>query len=169
MLITFSLLACDKREQPLVAVSAPSGSNLPFHGTISPQEKKHILDGPCSVITSVASIPKSLKDGFVRVTEEREFALADPDKEYQESDEITTPGLPFRRLVFAGSCGDRWFVHYEHGGIGLSYKVLIFRTDANGALRFLWGGSGCDRAKSLDNLRVLIASGKCADDLDYYW
>jgi hypothetical protein len=133
------------------------------------QEKQHILDGRCGVITSTASMPKSLKDSFARVTREREFALADPDKKFQATDDVTTPGLPFRRLVFAGSCGDRWFVHYEHGGIGLSYAILIFRADSKGVLQFLWGGSGFYRAKSVDNLRLAIASEKFADDLAYYW
>jgi hypothetical protein len=114
-------------------------------------------------------MPKSLKDSFARVTREQEFALADPGKKFQESDVVTTPRMPFRRLVFAGSCEDRWFLHYERGGRGHSYVILILRADSNGVLQFMWGGSGFYRAKTLENLRLAIASGKFADDVAFYW
>jgi hypothetical protein len=171
MLIAVSLFSCPGRGQQPAVPSAKTGSESPasYHATISKQEKQHILDGHCNVVTSTSSMPKSLKDGFVKVTGELTFELADPDKEFQETDVITSRRLPSRRLVLAGSCEDRWFVHYEHGGFGLSYAVLIFRPDSNGILQFEWGGSGFYRAKSIDELRVAISSGKFADNLKFYW
>lgn len=171
MLIAVSLFSCLGCRQQPAAPSAPTGSESPvsFHATISKQEKQHILDGRCNVITSTSSMPKSLKDGFAKVTGQGTFELADPNKEFQETDVRTTRRLPSRRLVLAGSCEDRWFVHYEHGGIGLSYAVLIFRPDPHGILQFEWGGSGFYRAKSIDELRVAISSGKFADDRRFYW
>jgi len=171
MLVAVSLFPCLRPGQQPAAPSVPTGSESPvsFHATISKQEKQHILDGPCNVITSTSSMPKPLKDVFAKVTGQRTFELADPNKEFQETDVRTTRRLPSRRLVLAGSCKGRWFVHYEHGGIGLSDAVLIFRPDSNGIWQFEWGGSGFYRAKSIDELRVAISSGKFADDLKFYW
>jgi hypothetical protein len=171
MLIAISLAPCLGRGQQPAVPSVPAGSESPasFHSTISKQEKQHILDGRCNVITSTSSMPKSLKYGFAKVTEQGNFDLADPDEEFQETDVRTTRRLPSRRLVFAGSCDDRWFVHYEHGGIGVSYSVVIFRADSNGVLQFEWGGAGFYRAKSIDELRLAISSGKFADDVKFYW
>src|SRR5665213_927988 len=171
MLIAISLLPCMVHGQQPATSSAPAGPNLPesFHVTISKQEKQHILDGLCNVTLSTASLPKSLKDDFARATKEQKFDLANPGDKYQETDVLITPHLPRRRLVLAGSCRDRWFVHYEIGGFSHSYAVLVFRVDSNGAFRFAWGGAGHQAAKSMGDLRLSIASGKFSDDLPYYW
>lgn len=54
---------------------------------------------------------------------------------------VVDRGLPRRRLVFAGVRGDEWFVHYELGGIGHSYCVLLFKVDPQNRLQFVWGGA----------------------------
>jgi hypothetical protein len=114
-------------------------------------------------------MPKSLKDAFTKVTRDDHFELADPGKKFQETDVITTSGLPRRRLVFAGSCDGRCLIHYERGGIGHSYMLLLFRTDSNGVLQFEWGASLFQRADSVEKLRSTISSGKFADDAAFYW
>jgi hypothetical protein len=148
--------------------TATSKESAKVQARLSPQEKQHILDGRCSVITSTSAMPQSLRNGFAKVTRVQKFELADPGKRYQETDVIIFPGLSRRRLVFAGSCGERWFVHYEMGGIGHSNEVLIFAADGKGEMQFVWGGAGY-RATDLDDLRQAIASGKFSDDRDYYW
>jgi hypothetical protein len=170
-LIAVSLFPCPGLGQQPTTPSVPTGSESPvsFHATISNQEKQHILDGRCNVLTFTSSMPKSLKDGFAEVAGRGTFEHADPNKQFQETDVRTTRRLPSRRLVLAVSCEDSWFVHYEHGGIGISYQVMIFRPGSNGVLQFQWGGSGFYRAKSIDELRLAISSGKFADDLKFYW
>jgi hypothetical protein len=164
MLIAISLLPCALQgQQPSTALQGN------FHVTISEQEKQHILDGRCDVIRSTASMPASLKDNFVRVTAEQKFELANPGENFQETDVMITPHLPSRRLVLAGFCRDRWFVHYEIGGFSHSYAVLVFRVDPNGAFQFAWGGAGSHAAKSIEELRLSIASGKFSDAAGYYW
>ena len=154
--------------QQLGGTAIPNES-VRFHATLSAQEKQHVLDGSCSVIASTKAMPQSLRNGFAKVTREQKFELADPGKRYQETDVIIFPGLPRRRLVFAGSCGERWFIHYEKGGIGHSYEVLIFAADGKGEMPFVWGGVGFYRAKDMDELRRVIAAGEFADDREYYW
>lgn len=156
MLIAVSLFPCLGYGQQSAAPSVPTGPESPvsFCATLSKQEKQHILDGRCNVIGSTSSMPKSLKDGFAKVTRQRSFKLADPHKEVPGNRRENNSPIASRRLVLAGSCEDRWFVHYEHGGIGLSYAVMIFRADSNGVLQFEWGGSGFYPAKSIGKLRL---------------
>lgn len=139
-----------------------------FHTTLTSEEKRHVLDGDFTVISSVESLPGPIKNAFATITGDKPFALADPGKKYQMTDVIDEPGLPVRRLVLAGVYKDRWFIHYEHGGIGVSSEVLVLKTEANGDMRFLWGGSGSFRATGLNDLREAIANGKFADDAAYY-
>jgi hypothetical protein len=113
-------------------------------------------------------MPQSLKDVFAKVAEHGKFELADPDQEFQVTD-VSVGQLPSRRLILAGSCDGRWFVHYERGGRGLGDDVLVFRVDSNGGLQFEWGGAGLYRAKNIDELRLAISSGKFVDDRLYYW
>src|ERR1700685_2765100 len=136
MLFAVSLFPClGHGQRPEAPSGPPLGSPPSFPATLSKQEKQHILDGRCNVITSISSMPQSLKDVFAKVAEHGKFELADPDQEFQVTD-VSVGQLPSRRLILAGSCDGRWFVHYERGGRGLGDDVLIFRADSNGVLQF---------------------------------
>jgi hypothetical protein len=69
--------------------------------------------------------------------------------------------------VFAGVNGDKWFVHYERGGIGHGYYVLLFTVDSHGDAHFVWGGSGSNGAKNLEQLRKMVATGRLSDGENY--
>ena len=45
------------------------------------------------------------------------------------------PGLPFRRLEFAGASGNQVFAYYEHGGFAHWWTVETFEVDALGHAR----------------------------------
>lgn len=109
------------------------------------------------------------KQAFTVITGEQTFALANPGQKYQVTDVIHEPGLPFRRLLFAGAKDNEWFIHYEHGGIGHGYSVVVFTIDSQNRLHFLWGGAGCEGAKELEDLRKMIATGRFSDDAVFYW
>jgi hypothetical protein len=140
-----------------------------FHRQLSIPEKQHILDGNFATITSTEGLPEPIKNAFATITGVKPFALANPDKKYQVTDVIEEPGLPSRRLIIAGVCKNRWFIHYEHGGIGVSDAVLVLETDPDNSIRFVWGGTGFKKASNLDDLRAAIANGKFADDQAFYW
>ena len=160
-------LTCGREAVPSVQVDSNPAVN--FHPTLSLQEKQHILDGHCNIVTSTAPMPKRLKDIFAKVTREPQFELANPGEDYQVTDVVMGHRLPSRRLIFAGTCGDRWFIHYELGGIAHMYLILIFRPDPKGLLQFTWGGAGSKRAKNIKDLRLAIASGEFKDGPAYYW
>jgi hypothetical protein len=140
-----------------------------FHIKLSGEEKQHILDGNFTVISSTDALPQSIKNALATITGDKPFALANPGSKYQVTDVIDEPGLPHRRLIFAGVCKDRWFIHYEHGGIGVSDAVLVLNANPDGSVRFVWGGSGFYRAANMNDLRAAITSGKFADDAAFYW
>jgi hypothetical protein len=109
-------------------------------------------------------MPPVLKHAFAIVTGGSQFALADPGQKYQVTDVVEDPEPPFRRLVFAGVSANKWFVHYELGGIGHSYAMVVFGLEPKGSVLFLWGGVVSERAKNIDDLRKAIARGSFCDD-----
>lgn len=140
-----------------------------FHVRLSPTQKQHLLDGPFTKVTKIEAMPASVKQAFARITGEPAFALANPGEKFQVTDVIIDRSLPHRRLVFAGVRDDEWFVHYEVGGIGRSYCVVLFRVDSQNHLTFVWGGAGSQGAKDFDQLRKMVAGGQFSDDRNYYW
>ena len=151
--------------------TSESISNSPavrFHRSLSISEREHLLDGDFRIVSSTSNLPAPIKLAFATVTGEKQFLLANPGAKYQVTDVVDEPELPFRRLVFAGVSGGQWFIHYERGGYGHSYSILVFRVQDNGRVAFVWGGAG-DRANDLGDLRHAIASGRFKDDRCYYW
>jgi hypothetical protein len=139
-----------------------------FHKQLSASERQHILDGDFKVLEKTEDMPASVKQAFMKITNEPSFSLANPGKKFQVTDVVIDKTLPLRRLVFAGSRDDEWFVHYERGGRGHGYCVLLFRIDSNNGLQFVWGGAG-PHAKNLDELRKMVAGGQFDDSRQYYW
>jgi len=140
-----------------------------FHKQLPVAEKQHILDGPFTVVMKTEDMPASVKQVFTKITGEPAFALANPGRKFRLTDVNPDLTLPPRRLVFAGTRGDEWFVHYELGGFAHSYCVVLFSVDSKNSPQFLWGGSGFHAAKNMDELRKMIAHGEFADDKQNYW
>lgn len=133
------------------------------------QDAQRILAAGCQMLRTTADFPTGLKAAFARITNQSEFALADPGAPYQSTDVIHNPKLPFRRLVLAGRCQEFWFIHYEEGGRGHSYAVVLFRDNPNGDPTFVWGGRGFTRASSIGDLRTALAQKLFSDDLPFHW
>jgi len=142
---------------------------LRFHKQLSKSQKAHILDGPFRTIATTEAMPATVKQAFTEIAGEHSFALANPGEKYQVTDVVSEAELPFRRLVFAGANGDEWFIHYERGGRGHSYSVIVFKIYAPYRLRFLWGGAGFRAAANLQELQKMVAAGHFADDAAYSW
>jgi hypothetical protein len=140
-----------------------------FHTRLSPTEKQHILDGRFAVVDKTEAMPEPVKQAFATMTSAHPFALANPGQRFQDTDVLDKKGLPSRRLVFAGEREGTWFIHYEKGGRGNSYFVLVFKIDSQGSPQFLWGGAGFERAKNLDGLRALIADRQFSDEIAFLW
>ena len=139
------------------------------HKTLTKAERQHVLEGQFTLVYSTQTMPAQIKHAFAEITGEQRFALANPGEKYQVTDVIDEPGLPFRRLIFAGVNGKKWLIHYEHGGIGHSTAVLLLELNAENKVRFVWGGAGSEIAESMPTLRTAVAAGRFSDRATFYW
>jgi hypothetical protein len=131
---------------------------------LSPGERDHVLDGEYRIIHHTADIPAPVRMAF----DGPSFEMADPGQPFQVTD-VILKRLPRRRLVFAGCSKVNCFIHYEAGGRGHSYSLVVFALDARGAATFLWGGAGNGLAAGLDELRTRVRSSEFLDDRAYCW
>ena len=112
---------------------------------------------------SVTAIPDSARVAFARAVRDPSFAMAEPGAKWQSTDVILEQGLPWRRLQ-AVAVSPEWLVlFYEHGGIGRSYHVCVFRVKADGA-ELVWRANRARTVVSLDELNRAIDSGDVRDD-----
>jgi mono/diheme cytochrome c family protein len=143
-------------------------SSSPVPHKLTAAEKAHILDGEFSIEKTVDHLPDNLKSAFAHLAKEHDFKMANPGEKYQETD-VVEPGLPDRRLIFAGVSKGRCFIHYEKGGWGHNFHIVVFDVDPAGKVSFLWGSQGFQSAKDLTQLRTLVSSRPFADDETDYW
>jgi len=131
------------------------------------QEGQHLLDGNCVLIKSAHVLPDSLKAAFAELTKDNEFNLADPGEDFQVGDVVVHPGLPLRRLVLAGRCGDNWFIHYERGGIAHGFYLVVYHSESQRTPKFIWGG--VPKATQIAGIRKVLADEKFISDQRTYW
>lgn len=138
--------------------------------SLSKADRDNIFKGDFTIIKDTEAIPANVKQSFAEITREPSFALANPGQEYQATDVVNPkkPRLPWRRLIFAGRCGDKWFIHYERGGIGHYYAMVLLSADGGKRPQFLWGGVGFSGAQSLPELRALVAAERFSQKHSYY-
>src|SRR5882724_3444298 len=124
-------------------------------------ERQHVLDGHFTLIARTEDMPPNVKWAFSKFTLEPTFALANPGEKYQVNDVVVMgQDLPWRRLLFAGREGNKWFIHYERGGRMRGYYVLVFTVNQQGTAQFMWGRGGDKGAKDLEQLREMVAAGQ---------
>jgi len=120
-------------------------------------EHGHNLDGDFKILTSVEQLPASVKAAFAALTHQSQFEMADPGRDFQVTDVITHEGLPRRRLIFAGISDCDGFIHYEMGGGGHSFYVVVFSKEPFGET-FMWGKALPTAAANIAELRSKIRS-----------
>jgi len=131
-------------------------------------EKGHLLDGQLKVISKTEGIPANVKLAFSKIAREPSFAMANPGQKFQVTDVVLDRTLPWRRLVFAGVLDDKWFIHYERGGYAHGYYVAAFKANSHGDALFLWGCGVGKSAKTLEELRPMVATCQLADAKSYW-
>lgn len=55
--------------------------------------------------------------------------MADIGAPFNSGDSVSDPNAPFRRLIRAGNHVGDWFLWYEHGGIGYSWRAVIAHVE----------------------------------------
>lgn len=139
--------------------------------TISlPKERLgHLLDGNFRIVRETKEIPSSCTMVFESSFEDAsgshakpgQVMLANPGEGFQSGDEIV-PGLPFRRLEFAGLGPNKCFVHYQQGGQPSSFCLAIIDYASQKAI---WVAEAHKGARNVDELRRMILQQEFNDDI----
>jgi hypothetical protein len=155
--------------QPLPSVPEESSEPTPRQTYIklSPFDVQRLLSGNCTTINTAGELPETIKSAFATITRDKPFSLADPGSRFNATD-VIEPGLPRRRLVLAGRCENRWFIEYEHGGIGMSTALMVLRVNSDRSVSLVWGRALRGGAKNIKELRAAL-SGAAYYDEPYYW
>lgn len=130
--------------------------------------RDHLLDANFALVNQVSQIPESCVSPFDSsftnaegTRPQNKIVMADPGKPFQYSDAIV-PGLPFRRLVFAGTGPNRCFIYYQHGGAMYpSYCLAIMDTSSSSNV--VWVGESRKEADTVRELRSMLSGGEFSD------
>jgi len=110
---------------------------------------------------------KNLPPKVVALCVDDHGKFADPGQNWNATDAVTDPTLPWKRLIWAAVGGDYYVVHYERGGIAHSFHILIAKF-ANGEAKpkVIWQAVG-RQLKDYPAFLDALHSGKLDDRLDY--
>ena len=130
-----------------------------------PAEDRKILQG--SLDFHEVHSTRDLPPAIVALCVDDKGRFADPGQNWNATDAITDPTLPWKRLVWAAVGSDYYVVHYERGGIDHSFYILVAKLAKNDAKpKIIWSAVGSplkDYAGFLDALR----NGKLDDRINY--
>jgi hypothetical protein len=110
---------------------------------------------------------KDLPPAVVALCVDDKGRLADPGQNWNATDAITDPTLPWKRLVWAAVGSDYYVVHYERGGIDHSFHILVAKLTKNDAKpKIIWSAVGSP-LKNYTAFLEALRSGKLDDRTDY--
>jgi hypothetical protein len=110
---------------------------------------------------------KELPSAVVALCVDDKGRLAEPGQNWNATDAITDPTLPWKRLIWAAVGSGYYVVHYERGGIDHSFHILVTKFPTDDAKpKVIWSGVGGlfkDYAAFVDALQ----HGKLDDRVNY--
>jgi hypothetical protein len=117
-----------------------------------------VQDERFGIVTSIRGLPLGVREELQNLFRTPSLDIAEPGDEFQATDVVVNPKLPFRRLVAAGCSSDHCLVYYERGGIAHLWQVVLFHwTPA--ATRFEWGGNAPGGLKTIEDVRAAVLAG----------
>jgi hypothetical protein len=128
--------------------------------------RRELLERKFTIVTKTREVPEPVRVLLAALTKTDGPVLAEPDAKYQETDVTAEPGLPWRRLIFAGNGKGIYFVNYERGGRGHSYHVAVFEW-VPGRISLVWRAVLGKRLGNMAELREAIRAGRYKDDRSY--
>ena len=120
--------------------------------------RAHLKGEEFSIVTSVRGLPLGVRGELQTLFRSQTLDIAEPGAEYQATDVIVKPGLPFRRLVRAGCSRDfHCLVYYERGGIAHTWQVALFHWTPD-ATRLEAGGIAPGGLATIEDVRNAVVS-----------
>lgn len=130
---------------------------------LSAEHRKVLEDSPrFREIQSTASLPP----GVVALCADVNGRLAEPGQRWEATDVITDSKLPRKRLIWAAMRGEYYVVHYERGGVGHSFHILLATLEGGNKARVLWHAVG-DQLKDFPAFLDALRSNTLDDTLEY--
>ncbi len=94
----------------------------------------------------VSDIPDSVKNAFAKATQgssnEHKFSMVEPGAWPWNATDVIRDGLPRRRLKSVATNNSICLVFYEHGGLGKTDDIAVFRIHDDEA-RAIWHFEHC--------------------------
>lgn len=103
-------------------------------------------------------LPIEIKD-FFKSYEGEELKIANPDENFNLTDVVQYPNLPFRQLQLLEKKGSIWRMVYIQGGIGESNQFYEFKIQ-NDSIADIKKGYSFENIKTNDSLEYYIKKGK---------
>lgn len=113
--------------------------------------RQQFLDGNFTIIRDIRLLPWPILEKFTERNGSRPV-IANPGKGFIVGDVIYDSSVPSERLIFAGVSGEKCFVHYEKGGRGHSYLLVLFDLTPTD-VKPLWRGYCSGPAANIGELR----------------
>jgi hypothetical protein len=108
--------------------------------------------------TQTAKFPADVREALARQLEQPQLQMADAGMPFGESDAITDPSLPGRRLIQA-ALGPRFaFIHFEQGGVALIRRVVLIERTPKG-MNVRWDGTVSHTYRDAKELESAIRTG----------
>jgi hypothetical protein len=140
-------------------LSAVVSGSQSASATLSEALRAHVKGEQFSIVTSIRGLPLGVRGELQTLFRSPTLEIAEPGAEYQATDVIVKPGLPFRRLVKAGCSKDfHCLVYYERGGIAHTWQVALFQWTPD-TTRFEGGGAAPGGLATIEDVRNAVASG----------
>jgi hypothetical protein len=124
-------------------------------------ERERFLDGDFTIVKDMKALPRPVLRLFTEEGGSR-LLMANPGENFNSTDVIYDQSIPRKRLIFAGVSGDKCFVFYEQGGIGLSDILAFIALTSKETTQQLWKGY-CEPVADFQDLRSRVRSGQCSD------
>jgi hypothetical protein len=165
--ILFGFRAWTSLKRPVPQLEPPKSTIPDIPGSfylksvsIAADAQAHLLDGNFKEVTRVNEIPSScsliFESSFVTISgapaKPGDISLANPGERFQASDNVV-PGLPFRRLEFAGVGATKCFIHYQSGGGPNSFCLALMDYSTK---KMVFVGESQKAARSVNELRQMM-------------
>jgi hypothetical protein len=109
----------------------------------------------------------NLPSAIVALCADDKHKLAEPGQKWEATDVINDPSLPRKRLIWSAVADEYYVVHYELGGRGHSFHVLVATLAKGGQTpKVVWRAVG-ERLKDYSTFLSALHSGKLDDKLNY--
>jgi hypothetical protein len=122
------------------------------------------------MLFSTAQLPSAVKHACASVIAEHRFWLADPGRPYNETDVEWDFRIPGRRLIWAARVPGYYVIHYEQGGRGHGYSVLVVQYAHGSPANVAWAAAGGSLKEPLRDYRAFVSairSGTLDDTMPY--